>query len=184
MLAKCPAAAFLQGELKKHGKKKEPSQTSQKASQKPNQTSQEPSQTSQKASQKPNQTSQNQAKPAKKPARSQTRSQTKPARKPARSQKARQKPSQPEANQKASQGFLSGRSPCSHTLSSWAKLRRPLANAKALFHVRLYINRMTIASARKRESSARERGQNTTHHTKTQKNRKQGNPQPWPLTRR
>ena len=69
MLAKCPATAFLQGELKKTGKKREPSQTSQKASQEPNQTSQKasqkpnqtshnPIQTSQKASQEPNQTSQ------------------------------------------------------------------------------------------------------------------------------
>ena len=98
VLAKCPAAAFLQGELKKTGKKRKPSQTSQKASQ-------EPTKTSQKASQE-------QAKPARKPARSQSkparklRSQAKPARKPARSQaKPARKParSQPKPARKPSQ---------------------------------------------------------------------------------
>ena len=69
---KMPSSCVSARQAKKTGRKKrEPSQTSQKASQEPNQTSQ-------KASQKPNQT---QTKPARKPARSQA----KPARKPARS---------------------------------------------------------------------------------------------------
>ena len=88
---KMPSSCVSARRAKKTGKKRKPSQTSQKASQEPNQTSQ-------KASQEPNQTSQkasrSQTKPARKPARSQqarkpARSQTKPARKPARSQPAR-----------------------------------------------------------------------------------------------
>ena len=80
MLAKCTAAAFLQGELKKQGKKESQAKPARKPAR-------------------------SQTKPARKPARSQT----KPARKPARSQtkpaRSQAKPSQPGAkpNQPESQ---------------------------------------------------------------------------------
>ena len=114
MLAKCPAAAFLQGELKKTWKKRKPGQTSQKASQEPNQTSQkasqEPNQTRQKASQKPVRSQAKPAEASQKQAESQLEAKPNQPESQKASQKASQKPSQ------ASQG----RSPCRNKGSCWA----------------------------------------------------------------
>ena len=104
MLAKCPAAAFLQRAKKNMEKKK--AKPNEPESQPEN--SQKPNQTSQKAARsqaKPNHQPESQQKPSQK--------QAKPARKPSQtSQKARSqarkpeaKPSQLEANQKSQPGF-------------------------------------------------------------------------------
>ena len=106
--AKMPSSCVSARRAKKQGKKRKPSQTSQKASQEPNQTSQkasqELSQTSQKASQEPSQTSQ---KASQEPARSQAE-----PNQPEASQKASRSQAKPARSQpkKARQGFVRGRS--------------------------------------------------------------------------
>ena len=103
MLTKCPAAAFLQGELKNTKPSKpsqKPARSQPEASQKPARSQPEASQKPTKPSQKPATTSQN---PAKKPASPKASQEpTKPSQKPARSQPgASQEParSQPKASQ-------------------------------------------------------------------------------------
>ena len=111
MLAKCPAAAFLQGELKKQGKKKEsqakPARKPARSQTKParSQTSQEPSQTSQPGA-KPNQPeSQSGAKPNQPGAKPNQPSQTsqKASQEPNQGAKPNQPESQPEAKPARSQ---------------------------------------------------------------------------------
>ena len=97
MLAKCPAAAFLQGELQKTVKKRKPARSQPEARSQPNQpeANQKASQTSQKPTRKPAESqpnparsqlgaNQTQPKPSQKPAKSQPEASQKPARKPAR----------------------------------------------------------------------------------------------------
>ena len=99
------AAAFLQGELKKQGKKESQAKPARKpARSQPNQPESQPgaNQTSQKASQEPSQTSQ-------KPSQTSQKASQKASRKPSQ---ASQKPTK-----KASQ---EGRSPCRNKGSCWA----------------------------------------------------------------